>query len=108
MPTDLTPSRLRELIAAATQSPVKMHPITTPYTFLDWCGTAGRLNVADADLFVALVNNASALADALEKAELLDWVGADWMPLAKVMRMRGERCTLAEALRAAKDAADAK
>lgn len=77
MPNELTPARLRELIAAANPHGIKAYPIDTPYTFLDLSGPGGRLRQVDAQLIIYLVNNAPALADAREKAELLEWAIAN-------------------------------
>lgn len=108
MPNDLTPSRLRALIAAATPGPWIRHG-SHFYAESDrrLLGTIeGPLLVENADLFLELVNHAPALADALEKAELLEWALANGFVL--LLRPDGviTRRDSVDALRAAKEAAD--
>ena len=85
MPNALTPARLRELIAAATPGPWGRptdegnhlavcieHPETGHQCIADF--PYRNINYEDdAQLVRYLVNHAPALADALEKAELLEW-----------------------------------
>jgi len=76
MPDALTPTRLRELIAAATPGPWIRHG-SHFYAESDkrLLGTiAGPVLVENADLLLGLVNNSSALAEALEAKELLEWL----------------------------------
>ena len=112
MPNDLTPARLRELIAAATSGPWIRHG-SHFYAESDrrLLGTIeGPLLVENADLFLELVNNAPVLADALEKAELLEWALDEGL-VSQMQRDEWgdwiERSIVSiDALRAAKEAAN--
>lgn len=96
MPNDLTPSRLRALIAAA-------RPNTS---YCAYCGQPD--DKAAQALADYLDGNAPALADALEAKELLEWLcendgdSARW-DLAKSYQY--EHPDFLDALRAAKEAA---
>ena len=103
MPNDLTAARLRELIAAASKHGLKAYPNDTPYTFLDWGGPGGRLRQVDAQLIVALVNSAPALADALEIAQNMQ---LEFPLLLEECRKYWKTPDWLDALRAAKEAAD--
>lgn len=108
-------TRLRALIAAATPGPWIRHG-SHFYAESDrrLLGTIEwPLLVENADLFLELVKNAAALADALEKAELLEWALANCYIAGPTAWEDGKQIDAAEidsidALRAAKEAADAK
>lgn len=121
MPDQLTPARLRELIAAATPGPwfrYESHFYKERDRLL---GTIqGPRLIENATLFLELVNNASALADALGAKELLEWLGkaiidgwtVEWNPhqgLFEVLNDEGRYVAGSDvwidALRAAKEAA---
>lgn len=126
MPNDLTPARLRELIAAATPGPWE-HKIDTSWPTMDRiidapsqviirdedCYRHYKCNRGDDrnfDLIVYLVNHAPALADALEKAELLEWALDEGL-VSQMQRDEWgdwiERSIVSiDALRAAKEAAN--
>lgn len=105
MPNDLTSTRLRELIAAATRWPWIRHG-SHFYAESDrlLLGTVdGPLLVENADLFLYLVNNASALADAQEAKELQEWLCADWRRFAKITKTWRGDCNFIVHIRAAKE-----
>lgn len=137
--SDLTPARLRELIAAATPGPWE-HLIDTSWTTHDRIIQApSRVVIRDGnymrhwkepmvdeanfDLIVYLVNNASALAEALDEADLLKWLGEsildgwtfEWNPhqgMFEVLNDEGRYVAGSDqwidALRAAKEASRGK
>ena len=102
MPNDLTPARLRALIAAARNDKT------------GWCECCSQVIGADAISLMAYMDeHAPALADALEKAELLEWALANCYIAGPTAWEDGKQIDAAEidsidALRAAKEAADAK
>ena len=123
MPSDLTPTRLRELIAAATPGPWTMDVslsydsesieltvsipeisktrILTEAQLSDWENQVPNLRLLE-----ALVNHAPALADALEKAELLEWAISHGLSYWE-RRFGNVAVNSISVLRAAKEAADA-
>ena len=131
MPNDLTPARLRELIAAATPGPWEFQIGTDsdgdPAELLmaqigkaqygedeEWADVLFAYSVfgaiqisANWDLVARLVNNAPALADALEKAKLLEWLLKDMDGPSNVLRTWDGECDFIDAIRAAKEADDA-
>jgi len=117
---DLTPNRLRALIAAATPGPWDRpndegnhlavcidHPETGHQCIADF--PYRNINYEeDARLVRFLVNHAQALADALEKARLLEWltdecVDTIYMDDGRIIDVQSG--DVAKALRAAKEAA---
>jgi len=114
MPDGLTPTRLRELIAAATPGPWERHlSHISAFSNRALIGQIeGPLLAENSDLILCLVNNAPALADDIEKARMLEWA----LTAGLVSRMtkdewddwRDEAITSIDALRAAKEAADGK
>ena len=118
MPTNLTPSRLRELIAAATPGPWE-HKIDTSWPTMDRiidapsqviirdedCYRHYKCNRGDDrnfDLIVYLVNHAPALADALEIAQGMQ---AEFPLMLEECRKYWKTPEGIDALRAAKEAA---
>ena len=121
MPNDLTPARLRELIAAATPGPWE-HKIDTQWPTKDRIiDSPSQVIIRDEDcykhykcdrgddrnfdLIGALVNNAPAMADALEAKELLEWAIKAGL-IHEYDRRAGECFPIGmNSLRAAKEAA---
>lgn len=123
---DLSPARLRALIAAATPGPWDRptdegnhlaicidHPETGHQCIADF--PYRNINhEEDAQLVRCLVNNAPALPDALEAKELLEWALAHcYIAAPTAWDEKGNQIDAAEvdtldALRAAKEVADGK
>lgn len=126
MPNDLTPARLRALIAAAAPGPwtmdvkvsydsesvevaVSIPEISKTQRLTDEQLSDWENQLPNVRLLEGLVNNAPALADALETARLLEWALSKGMVSYYDSRFYKDRVVVTniDALRAAKEAADA-